>query len=79
MEESGNLAYAFRRLISCNHIRAYEYFTESINSKCPFMAVECSSWEDFIEGHCNGCTSDGDKLKGIKSMSTTNRTNDYEA
>ncbi len=53
-QEDGNLAFAFRRLISCNHIRSYEYFIESINSDCPFLAVECSSWEAFVKGKCKG-------------------------
>ena len=73
MEESGNLAYAFRRLIGCNHIRAYEYFTESINSKCPFMAVECSSWEEFMEGQCNGCTGQTKQLEAIQAMSSIDK------
>ena len=53
-EEHGNMAYAFRRLVGCNHFRAYEYFTESINTKCPFIGVECPSWREFASGVCNG-------------------------
>lgn len=58
--EHGNVAAAFRRVVGCNHFRAYEYFIESINSKCPFIAVECPSWEKFASGECNGCLTDGD-------------------
>ena len=54
-EENGNLAYALRRVLSCNHIRAYEYFIDSIKADhCQFVGVECTSWEDFIGGLCPG-------------------------
>ncbi|CAL4120475.1 unnamed protein product, partial [Meganyctiphanes norvegica] len=49
--EDGNIPYGFRRHIGCNHARAYEYFTESINSMCPFMAIQCSSWEEYWLGN----------------------------
>ena len=50
-EEKGNWAYALRRILSCNHIRAYEYFIDSINPKtCQMIAVECDSWENFQNG-----------------------------
>ncbi|XP_046392727.1 pancreatic triacylglycerol lipase-like isoform X2 [Ischnura elegans] len=48
-----------KRYIGCNHIRSYEYFTESINSECPFAAVECSSYEDFLAGKCFSCIPHG--------------------
>ena len=41
-----------RRFIGCNHIRSYEFFTESFNSKCPFLSVQCGSWEEFLTGSC---------------------------
>ncbi len=53
-QENGSLPFAFRRLIGCNHYRSYEYFTESINSDCPFIAVRCPSWSAFVTGQCNG-------------------------
>ena len=54
-EEKGNLAYALRRVLSCNHIRAYEYFIDSINAEnCHFVGVECESWDDFVGGLCPG-------------------------
>lgn len=31
----------------CSHVRAAEYFVESINSLCPFSAYTCSSWLNF--------------------------------
>ncbi|KAG8228721.1 hypothetical protein J437_LFUL009403 [Ladona fulva] len=45
--------------IGCNHIRSYEYFTESINSECPFAAVECTSYENYLAGKCFNCESHG--------------------
>ena len=40
LEEKGNLAYALRRTLSCNHIRAYEYFIDSIKSEnCQFIGI----------------------------------------
>ena len=60
-EEKGNLPYALRRLLSCNHIRAYEYFIDSINRDgCQFIGVECESWDSFVEGECPGCRKDMD-------------------
>ncbi|XP_014479346.1 PREDICTED: pancreatic triacylglycerol lipase-like [Dinoponera quadriceps] len=44
-----------KKFLSCNHVRSYEYFIESINSPCPFLAMPCSSWEKFQEGGCFDC------------------------
>lgn len=41
-----------RRFLGCDHIRSYEYFTESIQSSCPFMAFSCNSWQDFVDSTC---------------------------
>ncbi|XP_047498306.1 pancreatic triacylglycerol lipase-like isoform X1 [Penaeus chinensis] len=57
-KEQGNIPYGLRRFIGCNHIRSYEYFTESINSACPFMAIECPSWEAYWKGLCWECGPD---------------------
>ena len=40
------------RFIGCNHIRSYEFFTESFNAVCPFLAVQCTSYSDFLSGQC---------------------------
>ncbi len=61
------MAFAFRRLIGCNHFRAYEYFIESINSDCPFTGVECSSYNAFINGQCDGCLM-GEEFRGCEFM-----------
>nr|XP_012137157.1 PREDICTED: pancreatic triacylglycerol lipase-like isoform X2 [Megachile rotundata] len=46
-----------KRFLGCNHIRSYEYFIESINTNCPFLAVPCSSWDKFEEGSCFDCVN----------------------
>ncbi|XP_042218331.1 uncharacterized protein LOC121863643, partial [Homarus americanus] len=57
-KEQGNIPYGLRRFIGCNHIRSYEYFTESINSECPFLSIECGSWEAYWKGLCWECGDD---------------------
>ncbi|XP_032683043.1 pancreatic lipase-related protein 2-like isoform X2 [Odontomachus brunneus] len=54
-KESGSFFRGIKRFLSCNHIRSYEYFIESINSPCPFIAVPCNSWQKFQEGSCFDC------------------------
>ncbi|XP_068209497.1 pancreatic triacylglycerol lipase-like isoform X3 [Palaemon carinicauda] len=56
--EQGNIPYGLRRFIGCNHIRSYEYFTESINSACPFLSIRCASWEAYWKGFCWQCGDD---------------------
>ncbi|XP_012258087.2 pancreatic triacylglycerol lipase-like [Athalia rosae] len=55
--ERGSVIRGIRRFLGCNHIRSYEYFMESINTVCPFLAVPCSSWERFKAGHCFDCVN----------------------
>ncbi|EFX88555.1 lipoxygenase-like protein [Daphnia pulex] len=50
----------------CSHLRAADYFVESINSACPYSAFSCSSWDSYLKGTCystcrnpNACTSLG--------------------
>lgn len=40
---------ASRVLVACNHIRAIKLFTDSINSKCPYVAHQCDSYEHFLQ------------------------------
>lgn len=37
------------KYLGCNHERSYEYFIESIAPLCPFMAVQCESYEVSAE------------------------------
>ncbi|XP_078032903.1 pancreatic triacylglycerol lipase-like [Augochlora pura] len=38
---------------TCSHLRSYEYFAESINSKKGFEAVKCDTYFNFRKGACN--------------------------
>ncbi|XP_051161707.1 inactive pancreatic lipase-related protein 1-like [Leptopilina boulardi] len=55
--ERGSFFRGIKRFLGCNHIRSYEYFMESINTACPFIAVPCESWDKFLEGSCFDCVN----------------------
>lgn len=44
-----------KKVASCSHLASFKYFTESINTKCPFRAYPCASPESFLEGKCLEC------------------------
>ncbi|XP_074641011.1 pancreatic triacylglycerol lipase-like isoform X2 [Tubulanus polymorphus] len=45
-----------KHYVACDHLRAYYYFIESINSKhCQFKAFPCNNYEDFKVGRCMSC------------------------
>ncbi|XP_046638843.1 pancreatic lipase-related protein 2-like [Daphnia pulicaria] len=52
-KERGSVLYGLSRFIGCNHLRSVEFFTESFNSACPFLAVQCPSFADFLAGACH--------------------------
>ncbi|KAK0061900.1 inactive pancreatic lipase-related protein 1 [Biomphalaria pfeifferi] len=52
-------------VVACNHFRAIHFFTESINTRCPFMGYACNSEEDFTSGRCNSCGSAGCAYMGF--------------
>lgn len=41
----GAIFQGFRKFLNCNHVRAHEFFQDSILSPCPFMAAECTSYQ----------------------------------
>lgn len=41
--------------LACSHMRAFDLFTESINSQCAFIGKPCDTKEDFDAGLCTGC------------------------
>ncbi|KAG7212404.1 hypothetical protein KM043_012722 [Ampulex compressa] len=51
------LEEASRVLVACNHVRAIKLFIESINSKCQYVAHECSNYSSFLRGECFSCKS----------------------
>ena len=60
MRKRQNSLFAnMQEFLGCNHIRSYQYFTESIKSKCPFMGITCDSFESFQEGKCARCDENG--------------------
>ncbi|GIY06563.1 pancreatic triacylglycerol lipase [Caerostris darwini] len=64
---------ALGNLVACQHLRAYEFFIYSFNHDgCLFVGVECSSWNNFLSGHCN-CGHEGEKcaIMGIFSPTYT--------
>ncbi|KAK3855350.1 hypothetical protein Pcinc_038251 [Petrolisthes cinctipes] len=67
-KEQGNIPYGIRRFIGCNHIRSYEYFTESINTKCPFLGIECLSWDAYWKGNCWQCKNENDSTGSSCAM-----------
>ncbi|XP_039275610.1 pancreatic triacylglycerol lipase-like [Nilaparvata lugens] len=50
---------ASRVLVACNHVRAIKLFTESINSRCPYVAHRCSNYNHFLQGRCFSCGDNG--------------------
>lgn len=48
-----------QEFVGCNHIRSYQYFTESVKSKCPFVGITCDSYESLKAGKCSKCGENG--------------------
>ncbi|XP_011149496.1 pancreatic triacylglycerol lipase isoform X1 [Harpegnathos saltator] len=59
------LEEASRVLVACNHVRALKLFVESINSKCQYVAHECSSYASFLRGECFSCKSNNSLSCGV--------------
>lgn len=57
--QENSVIESMQMFLSCNHLRSYQYFTESIHSKCPFMGITCDSFESFKEGKCARCDENG--------------------
>ncbi|XP_068081531.1 pancreatic triacylglycerol lipase isoform X2 [Anabrus simplex] len=65
--ERGSFVGGLQKFLSCNHIRSYQYYIESINTKCPYMGISCDSWEQFQNGSCFRCATEispQSKLRG---------------
>ncbi|CAH1736994.1 pancreatic triacylglycerol lipase [Aphis gossypii] len=60
---------ASRVLVACNHVRAIKLFIESINSKCPYIAHKCNSYQNFLQGKCFSC-KDNDAGCAIMGLNT---------
>ncbi|XP_015265483.1 PREDICTED: phospholipase A1 member A [Gekko japonicus] len=40
----------------CDHMRAVYFYKSALEDSCPLMAFPCSSYRDFLAGHCVYCT-----------------------
>ncbi|CAG0895853.1 unnamed protein product [Darwinula stevensoni] len=47
--ETGSVLNVLTRFVVCSHLKAYDYFIESVNSPCPMLALQCSNWVEFTE------------------------------
>ncbi|XP_059167361.1 pancreatic triacylglycerol lipase-like [Physella acuta] len=54
-------------VVCCNHLRAIKFFTESINSQCPYMGTPCNNEDDYKNGKCTTCGSTGCAAMGYHS------------
>ncbi|KFM58263.1 Pancreatic lipase-related protein 2, partial [Stegodyphus mimosarum] len=73
---------AARRFVSCNHQRAVDFFTYSINYKKILpVAHECRSWSDYLGGLCSDCGPDGRKcaILGFRADEYRQRKNDSQS
>lgn len=57
--KDGSFVSSMYQFFSCSHVRSVDYFIESIQSKCPFTAIRCESYEKFKAGDCFECDRDG--------------------
>lgn len=67
-----SIFWSLQQFLGCNHVRSYQFFTESINTKCPFTAVSCDSYEDFKAGECFSCEDRFCVRFGYDSIKTYN-------
>ncbi|KAK7069512.1 hypothetical protein SK128_016319 [Halocaridina rubra] len=56
---------AQKELVACNHNRAAKLFTDSIRSQCPYMAFQCDSYKQYLDGECLTCGKDGSRCTSM--------------
>ncbi|XP_061494617.1 phospholipase A1 member A isoform X2 [Rhineura floridana] len=39
----------------CDHMRAVHFYISALSDSCPMMAFPCSSYKNFLAGHCLDC------------------------
>ncbi|EDV23023.1 uncharacterized protein TRIADDRAFT_57866 [Trichoplax adhaerens] len=44
-----------RNVVCCDHNRAQQLFTESIDKSCSLIAYPCNNYQDFLHGKCMKC------------------------
>jgi len=51
-----------RRLVACNHQRAIDFYTASLNHKqIKPVSYQCQDYASFLDGKCTDCGTDGEK------------------
>ncbi|XP_063149111.1 phospholipase A1 member A [Candoia aspera] len=50
------ISSGYRYLIR-DHVRAVRFYISALNDSCPVMAFPCSSYKNFLAGHCLDCFS----------------------
>lgn len=68
---------ALKNTFACSHNRAYDYYTESINSGCPFTAYPCGSFDDFKSAKCLKCAGGLCSSMGYHSIDSAARGDFY--
>ncbi|KAK9407811.1 phospholipase A1 member A [Crotalus adamanteus] len=48
------ILYGYQYLI-CDHMRAVHFYISVLKDSCPMMAFPCSSYKNFLAGHCLDC------------------------
>ncbi|XP_032069294.1 phospholipase A1 member A, partial [Thamnophis elegans] len=43
--------------VICDHLRAVHFYISVLKDPCPVMAFPCSSYKDFLAGHCLDCSN----------------------
>nr|XP_057912666.1 inactive pancreatic lipase-related protein 1-like [Doryrhamphus excisus]XP_057912667.1 inactive pancreatic lipase-related protein 1-like [Doryrhamphus excisus] len=68
-----------RRFDPCNHVRAYQYYKESIAKPQGFVGFPCSDADTFVAGKCFPCGDDICPLMGFMAdwRPVTNTTSKY--
>ncbi|XP_019628277.1 PREDICTED: pancreatic triacylglycerol lipase-like isoform X2 [Branchiostoma belcheri] len=56
---NGGIYEGGREFVACNHLKAIEYFDDSIGTTCPMMGYPCRDNDRFQDGHCMDCGSQG--------------------
>ena len=58
--------------VSCNHLRATEYYVKTVTEDCPnpWTGHPCGSYLSYSFGFCNGCGDGGCPLMGYRAEET---------
>ncbi|KAB7502165.1 Endothelial lipase [Armadillidium nasatum] len=64
--------------IRCGHHRASKLFVESIRQSCVFIAIQCPSYEKFVQGDCWGCEKNSCSPMGLKAKPLDKKSNNVK-